>query len=226
MWQHNESHGPSEYSPAPPPPLARRASPHRRAFLGRSVARALVAVAAGAGVTMAALATTSGSLPAIASSSGTGARATSSSSTVAASPTGSSQVWASRQHFMLGLGQAGTLGPNVVRGTLIVKGADGKYETLSVQKGTAHQVGSGHMTVNSADGVSRTYDVVSSTAVRADGDSISSVKDNDVVSVLASVNGSAYTAERIIDLTEVTPTGTGLGIGYTAGGGGAGHHGR
>lgn len=227
MWQHNESHGPSEYSSASSPPLARRASRRRGALLGRSVARVLVAVAAGTGVAVAAVAGTSGSLPAIASSPGTGTRATSSSSTVAASPSGlSSQVWASRQHFMLGLGQAGTLGPNVVRGTLIVKGADGKYETVSVQKGTVHQVGSGHMTVNSADGVSQTYDVLSSTAVRADGDSISSVKDNDVVSVLASVNGSAYTAERIIDLTEVAPTGTGLGIGSTAGGGGAGHHGR
>ena len=136
MWQHNESHGPSEYTSAPSPPLARRASQHRGALLGRSVARVLVAVAAGTAVTVAAVAGTSGSLPAIASSPGTGARATSSSSTVAPSPSGSSsQVWASRQHFMLGLGQAGTLGPNVVRGTLIVKGRTASTKPSRFRRG-------------------------------------------------------------------------------------------
>ena len=76
------------------------------------------------------------------------------------------------------------MGQNVVRGTLIVQGADGKYDTLSVQKGAAKEVGSGKITVESADGVSQTYDVLTSTAVHADEDNTSSVKADDLVSFL------------------------------------------
>ncbi len=68
-----------------------------------------------------------------------------------------------------------------------------------VSKVTA--VSSTSVTLRSADGYSRTYQVTSSTMVNAQRDGIGSIKDGNQVIVAATVSGSTATAVRVVDAT-------------------------
>jgi len=90
-----------------------------------------------------------------------------------------------------------------VHASWTVKAANGTYQTIDTQYGTAEAVSSSSITVKSADGFSQTYDVSSSTIVDADYEGILSVKVGDTVSVQASADGSTLTAQRVQDVTQV-----------------------
>lgn len=84
-----------------------------------------------------------------------------------------------------------------------VPGPNGGYETIATQTGTVQSVSSSSVTVKSADGYTQQYVVNSSTLVAADYEGILSVSSGDTVVVEALVSGSTYTAERVVDTTQV-----------------------
>jgi len=88
-----------------------------------------------------------------------------------------------------------------VRGTVVVPKPGGGYQTVEFQNGKVTAVSSTSITLRSADGYSRTYQVTSSTMVNAQRDGIGSIKDGNQVEVVATVGGSTTTATRIIDVT-------------------------
>jgi len=88
-----------------------------------------------------------------------------------------------------------------VRGTVVVPKPGGGYQTVEFQNGKVTAVSSTSITLRSADGYSRTYQVTSSTMVNAQRDGIGSIKDGNQVEVVATVSGSTTTATRIIDVT-------------------------
>jgi hypothetical protein len=103
-----------------------------------------------------------------------------------------------------GISALGGTGVNgVVHGSFTIKGPDGKYETIDTQFGTAEAVSSNSITVKSADGFSQTYQVGSGTVVDADYNGILSVAVGDDISIQGLVSGTAVTAERVTDLTQV-----------------------
>ena len=98
----------------------------------------------------------------------------------------------------------GTLGGGLfgaVHGTVVVPKPGGGYQTVEFQNGKVTAVSSTSITLRSADGYSRTYQVTSSTMVNAQRDGIGSIKDGNQVEVVATVGGSTTTATRIIDVT-------------------------
>ena len=94
-------------------------------------------------------------------------------------------------------------GAGIVHASYTLKDAQGTYETIDTQVGTAEDVSSSSLTVKSADGFSQTYDVTTSTIVDAQYEGILSVKVGDMVSVQALANGSTITAQRIQDVTQL-----------------------
>jgi hypothetical protein len=88
-----------------------------------------------------------------------------------------------------------------VHGTVVVPKSGGGYQTITFQNGKVTAVSSTSITLRSADGYSRTYQVTSSTLVNAQRDGIASIKDGNQVMVDATISGSNATAARIIDLT-------------------------
>ena len=70
-----------------------------------------------------------------------------------------------------------------------------------MQRGSVTAVSTSSITVKSADGFTKTYQVTSSTLVDAQRDGIGSVKDGHQVLVLAKVSGSTATATSIQDLS-------------------------
>jgi hypothetical protein len=162
-----------------------------RRLPGRPLILAGVAVAAllaGAGVAMAA---TSGS-PA------SGAAASPAGGTVA-TPSPSARPALPHQGRPGGSGFAfgGPFG--AVHGRFVVPKSGGGYQTIDTQRGSVTAVSAASITVKSADGFIKTYQVVSSTSVDAQRDGIAAVKTGHQVAVTATVSSSTATAVSILD---------------------------
>ena len=149
---------------------------------------AVVALLGGAGVAMAA---TSGS-PA------SGAAAASPGGTVA-TPSPSARPAFPHQGRPGGFGFAfgGPFG--AVHGQFVVPRSGGGYQTVDTQRGSVTAVSASSITVKSADGFTKTYQVVSSTNVDAQRGGIGSVKTGHRVSVTATVSGGTATAVSVLD---------------------------
>src|SRR5262245_17766573 len=148
---------------------------------------AVVALLGGAGVAMAA---TSGS-PA------SGTAASPSGGTVA-TPSPSARPAFPHQGRPGGLGFGGPFG--AVHGQFVIPRSGGGYQTMDTQRGSVTAVSATSITVKSADGFVKTYQVVSSTNVDAQRGGIASVKTGHQVAVAATVSGSTATAVSILDL--------------------------
>jgi hypothetical protein len=100
-------------------------------------------------------------------------------------------------------GGPGALGGlfGAVHGTVVVPKPGGGYQTVAFQNGKVTAVSSTSITLRSADGYSRSYQVTSSTLVNAQRDGIGSIKAGNQVMVDATVSGSTATATRIIDVS-------------------------
>lgn len=103
---------------------------------------------------------------------------------------------------------AGGFGPGMlgglfgaVHGSAVVPKPGGGYQTVAFQNGKVAAVSATSITLHSADGYSRTYQVTSATMVNAQRDGIGSVKDGNQVIAVATVSGSTATAVRIIDVS-------------------------
>jgi hypothetical protein len=173
--------------------------PGRRRLGHPLILTAVAAVALGAGATVAAIAT-AGS-PSLASSSGQLA-ATPSPSPSASQP--GHGPYGPRGRFP-GIGKLGGgfgLGAfGALHGEFVVPRTGGGYQTDDMQRGRVTAVSTSSITVKSADGFTKTYQVTSSTLVDAQRDGIGSVKDGHQVLVLAKVSGSTATATSIQDLS-------------------------
>lgn len=86
-----------------------------------------------------------------------------------------------------------------LHGQFVVPKSGGGYQTVDVQHGTVTAVSTSSITVKSADGYTKSYQITSSTNVDAQRDGIASVKTGQQVSVSATVSGSTATATSIID---------------------------
>ena len=149
---------------------------------------AVTALLAGAGVAMAA---TSGS-PA------SGTAAASPAGGTVATPSPSARSAFPHQGRPGGFGFGGPFG--AVHGQFVVPKSGGGYQTIDTQRGSVTAVSATSITVKSADGFSKTYQVVSSTNVDAQRDGIATVKTGHQVIVTATVSGSTDTAVSILDL--------------------------
>jgi hypothetical protein len=89
----------------------------------------------------------------------------------------------------------------VVHGQVVVPQPGGKYRTEDIQTGTVTAVSSSSLTVRSADGYTKTYEVTSATRVAAGSTGIGSVKVGNRVAVTATVHGSTASLTRVIDLS-------------------------
>jgi len=100
-------------------------------------------------------------------------------------------------------GGPGALGGlfGAVHGTVVVPKSGGGYQTVAFQNGKVTAVSSTSITLHSADGYNRTYQVTSSTLVNAQRDGIGSIKTGNQVVVTATVSGSTATATRVIDVS-------------------------
>jgi hypothetical protein len=149
---------------------------------------AVVALLGGAGVAMAA---TSGS-PA------SGAAAASPGGTVA-TPSPSARPAFPHQGRPGGFGSAfgGPFG--AVHGQFVVPKSGGGYQTVDTQRGSVTAVSATSITVKSADGFTKTYQVVSSTNVDAERDGIGSVKTGHHVAVTATVSAGTATTVSVLD---------------------------
>lgn len=101
-------------------------------------------------------------------------------------------------HFGHGFGFDGAL-----HGEFTVPGPNGGFQTMAMQTGTVTAVRSSSMTVKSADGFSKTYVIDGNTLVDAGQNGIGSVKNGDMVQVLAIVSGSTAHAVRVDDATNI-----------------------
>jgi hypothetical protein len=149
---------------------------------------AVVALLGGAGVAMAA---TSGS-PA------SGTAASPAGGTVA-SPSARPAYPHQGRPGGFGFGFGGPFG--AVHGQFVVPKSGGGYQTIDTQRGAVTAVSATSITVKSADGFVKTYQVVSSTNVDAQRDGIAAVKTGHQVAVTATVGGSTVTASSILDFT-------------------------
>ena len=102
-------------------------------------------------------------------------------------------------------GGPGALGGlfGAVHGTVVVPKSGGGYQTVAFQNGKVTAASSTSITLHSADGYNRTYQVTSSTLVNAQRDGIGSIKTGNQVVVTATVSGSTATATRIIDVSMI-----------------------
>jgi hypothetical protein len=166
---------------------------------------AVVALLGGAGVAMAA---TSGS-PA------SGAAAASPGGTVA-TPSPSARPAFPHQGRPGGFGSAfgGPFG--AVHGQFVVPKSGGGYQTVDTQRGSVTAVSATSITVKSADGFTKTYQVVSSTNVDAKRDGIGSVKTGHQVAVTATVSGGTATAVSVLDFNLLPAMRGGAGWNYPA----------
>jgi hypothetical protein len=108
--------------------------------------------------------------------------------------------------FGPGFGGPGFLGGGLlgaVHGTAVVPKAGGGYQTVAFQTGKVTASSAASITLRSADGYSHSYQVSSATMVNAHQNGIASIKAGDQVTVNATVSGSAATAVRIVDLTQL-----------------------
>ena len=150
---------------------------------------AVVALLGGAGVAMAATSGSPASGAAAASPGGT-----------AATPSPSARPAFPHQGRPGGFGSAfgGPFG--AVHGQFVVPKSGGGYQTVDTQRGSVTAVSATSITVKSADGFTKTYQVVSSTNVDARRGGIGSVKTGHQVAVTATVSGGTATAVSVLDL--------------------------
>src|SRR5262249_55609671 len=102
-----------------------------------------------------------------------------------------------------------------VHGQFVVPKSGGGYQTIDTQRGSVTAVSATSITVKSADGFTKTYQVASSTNVDAQRDGIGSVKTGHQGAVTATVSGSTATAVSILDFT-LLPMHAGPGWNHTA----------
>ena len=166
---------------------------------------AVTALLAGAGVAMAA---TSGS-PA------SGTAASPAGGTVATpSPSARPAYPHQGRPGGFGIGFGGPFG--AVHGQFVVPKSGGGYQTIDTQRGSVTAVSATSITVRSADGFSKTYQVVSSTNVDAQRNGISSVKTGHQVMVTATDGGITATATSILDFNLLPATHGGGGWNHPA----------
>jgi len=123
------------------------------------------------------------------------------------------------RRFGGGFGFGGLFG--ALHGQLVVAKPGGGYQTVDVQTGQVTAVSTASITLNSADGFTRSYTVTSSTLVDAQRDGIGSVRAGHQATVLATVSGSTATAASINDLTLLRPGHGGFGSGREGTSGGS-----
>jgi len=99
----------------------------------------------------------------------------------------------------MGFGFGGVFG--AVHGQFVVPKSGGGFQTVDTQRGSVTAVSATSITVKSADGFIKTYQVMSSTNVDAQRDGIASVKTGHQVVVMATDSGGTATAVSILDFT-------------------------
>jgi hypothetical protein len=99
----------------------------------------------------------------------------------------------------MGFGLGGVFG--AVHGEFVVPKSGGGFQTIDTQRGSVTAVSATSITVKSADGFIKTYQVMSSTNVDAQRNGIGSVKTGHQVVVTATVSGGTATAVSILDFT-------------------------
>jgi len=150
---------------------------------------AVTALLAGAGVAMAA---TSGS-----PESGTAAVSPAGGTVATPSPSARPDFPHLGRPGGFGIGFGGPFG--AVHGQFVVPRSGGGYQTIDTQRGSVTAVSATSITVRSADGFSKTYQVASSTNVDARRNGIAAVKTGHQVMVTATDGGSTATATSILD---------------------------
>lgn len=171
--------------------------PGRRRLGHPLILTAVAVVALGAGATVAAIATAGSS--SLASSSGQLAATPSPSPSKTKPGHGPyGPKFPGRGAFGAGLGFGAF---RALHGEFVVPRSGGGYQTDDIQRGRVTAVSTSSITVKSADGFTKTYQVTSSTLVDAQRDGIGSVKDGHQVFVLARVSGGTATATSIQDLS-------------------------
>ena len=102
-------------------------------------------------------------------------------------------------------GRPGGFGPvfggpfGAVHGQFVVPKSGGGFQTVDTQRGSVTAVSAASITVKSADGFIKTYQVASSTNVDAQRNGIGSVKTGHQVMVMATVSGGTATAVSVLD---------------------------
>ena len=99
----------------------------------------------------------------------------------------------------MGFGFGGVFG--AVHGEFVVPRSGGGFQTIDTQRGAVTAVSATSITVKSADGFIKTYQLMSSTNVDAQRNGIGSVKTGHQVMVMATVSGGTATAVNILDFT-------------------------
>ena len=99
----------------------------------------------------------------------------------------------------MGFGFGGLFG--AVHGQFVVPKSGGGFQTVDTQRGSVTAVSATSITVKSADGFTKTYQVMSSTNVDAQRNGIGSVKTGHQVVVMATDSGGTATAVSILDFT-------------------------
>jgi hypothetical protein len=165
---------------------------------------AVLAVAAGAGVALAATsAPTSSALSAPGSLS-----ASTSSPAPQAPPAGCVRMTTPRRSGVLcrrrRLGRLG-LGGAALHGTLVLPKQGGGTVTAEIQNGKVTSVSQSSITLKSTDSFTKTYTVSASTIVDAQREGIGSVKVGDQVWVAATASGGTVTAVRVLDISQLRP---------------------
>ena len=97
----------------------------------------------------------------------------------------------------MGFGFGGVFG--AVHGQFVVPRSGGGFQTVDTQRGSVTGVSATSITVKSADGFTKTYQVASSTNVDAQRSGIGSVKTGHQVVIMATVSGNTATAVSILD---------------------------
>lgn len=101
--------------------------------------------------------------------------------------------------------------PGAIHGTFVVPNQDGTgYQTVQMQHGTVTAVSATSISVTSDDGFTATYVVDADTKVNRDGAIADIAADADVL-VMATVDGSTATAQRIVDTAVAGKGGFGRG---------------
>jgi hypothetical protein len=180
------------------PNVAPDGGPRRRRWLAPQMllaGTAVVAVAAGAGIALAATSSPSTSSPSA------GALSDATSSPAAQSPVRACARVVTPLRAGIMCRRAGLGG--VLHGTLVLPKAGGGTVTVEIQNGKVASVSQSSITLKSTDGFTKTYAVTASTIVDAQRDGIDSVKVGDQVWVAATVSGGTVTAVRVRDLTQL-----------------------
>lgn len=103
-------------------------------------------------------------------------------------------------------GSGGFGGFGVLHGEAVVETADGSYGTVATQRGTVDSISDESITVTSEDGYTETY-VLDPAALENDDRGpavdVAELAAGDEVVVMATVDGSTSTVERLIDLANL-----------------------